>query len=159
MDSHGRWICAFDPSDGLSRGIWARLEVLLVGIFRNSVQILKVQRVLMSRKEMRAFVIQDTLRDPTKHAICVWGERGKGSGLEQWQLQRNLYLNHLQTCPALMLTFSKAHLWCVQMWQTEQVFQERDEDQIQMAFRLDKSCCRLYRCAQHVPHGLMRKTN
>lgn len=71
MDSHGGRIRAFDPSDGLGGGIRARLEVLLVGIFRNPVQILKVQRVFVSRNEMRAFVIQNTLRDPTKHTIRV----------------------------------------------------------------------------------------
>lgn len=71
MDSHGGRIRAFDSSDGLAGGIWARLEVLLVGIFRNPVQIFKVQRVFMSRNEMRAFVIQNTLRDPTEHALRV----------------------------------------------------------------------------------------
>lgn len=69
MDSHRGWIRAFDPPDGLGGGVWARLEVLLVGIFRYPVQIFKVQRVFMSRNEVRAFVIQDTLRDPTKNTI------------------------------------------------------------------------------------------
>lgn len=69
MYSHKGRFRAFDPSDGLGRGVRARLEVLLVGIFRNPEKILKVQRVFMSRNEMRAFIIEDTLRDPTKHAI------------------------------------------------------------------------------------------
>lgn len=77
MDSHRGRIRAFDPSDGLSGGVWPGLEVLLVGIFRNPVQILKVQRVFMSRNQMRAFVIQDTLRYSTEHTLCIWGERSE----------------------------------------------------------------------------------
>lgn len=74
MDSHRGRIRAFDPSDGLSGGARPGLQVLLVGIFRNPVQILKVQRVFMSRNQMRAFVIQDTLRNSTEHALCIWGK-------------------------------------------------------------------------------------
>lgn len=77
MDSHRGRIRAFDPSDGLSGGVWPGLEVLLVGIFRNPVQILKVQRVFMSRNQMRAFVIQDILRYSTEHTLCIWGERSE----------------------------------------------------------------------------------
>lgn len=150
MDSHRGWIHAFDPPDGLGGGVWAGLEVLLIGIFRNPVQILKVQRVFMNRNEMRAFVIQDTLRDPTKHALRIWGRKG---GADQgWIRERKLQLIHLQT-------FSRVYHERGRVWQTEQVFQGRDEDHIQTASHLDKSSCRLYRCARHVPHGLTGKIN
>lgn len=69
MNSHDGQVCAFDPSDGLRRGVWSGLEILLVRVLRDMMQVLQVQGVFVSRHQMRTFVIQDTLRDPTKHTI------------------------------------------------------------------------------------------
>lgn len=76
MDGHAGQICAFDPSDGLSWGVWSRLEILLVGILRDMTQVLQVQGVFVSRDQMRTFVIQDTLRDPTEHTF-FWRRGGE----------------------------------------------------------------------------------
>lgn len=69
MNSHTGHICAFDPPDGLGGWVWSRLVVLLVGILRDTMQVLQVQGVFVSRNQMRTFIIQDTLGDPAKHTI------------------------------------------------------------------------------------------
>lgn len=78
MDTHARQICAFHPSDGLGRGVWSRLDILLVGVLRDMMQVLQVQGVFMSRDQVGTFVIQDTLRDPAEHAVHIWRKGGGG---------------------------------------------------------------------------------
>lgn len=41
------------------------------------VQVLQVQGVFVSRDQMRAFVIQDALRDPTEHTLYIWRKGGE----------------------------------------------------------------------------------
>lgn len=55
------------------------------------------------------------------------------------------------------ITQLKVYLVCVQVWRTERAFQGRGEGRRLKASHLDKSYCRLYRCGQHAPHGLMGK--
>lgn len=69
MDTHAGHICVFNPSDGLRRGVWPRLEVLLVGVLGDTEQILQVQGVFVRRDQMSTFIIQDALRDSTKHTF------------------------------------------------------------------------------------------
>lgn len=76
MHSHVGHVCVFDPSDGLWRGVGSGFQVLLVGVLRDTLQVLQVQRLLMSRDEVGAFVIQDALWDSAEHAlrICIGGD-------------------------------------------------------------------------------------
>lgn len=69
MDRHVGRVGAFDPPDGLRGGVRSRLEILLVCVLRDTSQVLQVQGVFVSRDQMGTFIIQDTLRDPTKQTL------------------------------------------------------------------------------------------
>lgn len=71
MNSHGGQVYVLDPSDGLWRRVGSGLQVLFVGVFRHPLEVKQVQGVLVQRDEMRAFVVQDTLRDAAKHAVGI----------------------------------------------------------------------------------------
>lgn len=83
MDGHRGHVHALDPSDGLGRRVGPRLEILLVGILGDTVQVLEVLGVLVSRDQVRPLVVQDALRHAAKQALRIWTrERGLELGDE-----------------------------------------------------------------------------
>lgn len=77
MDGHRGHVCALDPSDGLGRRVGPRLEILLVGVLRDTVQVLEVLGALVSRDQVRPLVVQDALRHAAEHALRIWTREGE----------------------------------------------------------------------------------
>lgn len=71
VDRHRGQVGVLHAFDRLRRGAGTRLQVLLIGVLRDMAETLEIQRVLVSRLQLRLFIVQNALRNTAEHAIRV----------------------------------------------------------------------------------------